>query len=318
MSSRTWLALALSLALAVLCVEQLAFGEVRARATATQAKPPRAAARVDGERGTSLSSPCGIAPGLPTAPVGIAAKRGYKLAKNWDFTAQIRDEAKLRSEFQTRYIYANGTLDHLNDEWTRYRDNDNHVFSTDGLSLVARVKGALAPAGLESGMLRSRWSGRYGVFEICMRAPAGRGLWPAFWLNPEDGRWPPEIDVVEIVNDHGSVPDRSFHFLHGKGESAETPRVSLLDRWGAYPGKVDYSREFHAFSVEWTSTRVRHLVDGVVVADRAFRWVHDDGSDAGGAHVLVNLAAGGAWAGPPTEGAVFPASLLIAFMRVWQ
>ena len=167
-------------------------------------------------------------------------------------------------------------------------------------------------------MLRSRWSGRYGVFEICLRAPEGRGLWPAFWLNPEDGRWPPEIDVVEIVNDQSRVPDKSFHFLHGKGEGADPPRVSLLDRWGAYPAKVDYSHGFHAFSVEWTPTRVRHFVDGVLVADRAFRWVHDDGTDAGGAHVLVNLAAGGKWAGAPTEDAVFPASLMVAFMRVWQ
>ncbi len=120
------------------------------------------------------------------------------------------------------------------------------------------------------------------------------------------------------MNDHGSVPDRSFHFLHGKGQSDEQALVSHLDRYGAYAAHHDFSHGFHAFSVEWTPTRVRHFVDGVLVADRAFRWVHDDGTDGGPAHVLVNLAVGGKWAGPPSDASIFPATLSVAFMRVWQ
>ena len=45
MSRRTWLALAWALAFAVLCVEDLASGEVRARAT--DAKPTAAEVRTD-------------------------------------------------------------------------------------------------------------------------------------------------------------------------------------------------------------------------------------------------------------------------------
>jgi beta-glucanase (GH16 family) len=256
---------------------------------------------------------------LPSGtPLGLTADAGYRLVKNWDFVTKLRDEAALRAEFQTRYIYENGALDHLNDEWSRYRDEQNHVFTPAGLALVARSKGALAPGAISSGMLRSRWTGKYGVFEIRMRAPKGRGLWPAFWLNPEDKRWPPEIDVVELVNDRGPTPDRSFHFLHGAGKSRDQPLVSALDRYGAYVPKQDFSADFHVFSVEWTPTRVRHRVDGVLVADRAFRWIHDDGKDAGPAHVLVNLAVGGKWPGPPADASIFPASLVISHLRVWQ
>ncbi|HTQ08035.1 MAG TPA: glycoside hydrolase family 16 protein [Polyangiaceae bacterium] len=257
------------------------------------------------------------ASGQATAPFGTSPAERYHLVKNWDFRRGIRDEATLRAEFETRYVYDGGRLDHLGDEWSRYREHDNHVFTPNGLALVARVDGEPAPGKIESGMLRSRWTGRYGVFEICMRAPEGKGLWPAFWLNPEDGRWPPEIDVVEIVNDRGPVADRSFHFLHGKGVGAAAPG-SRLDAEGAYPANPDYSRAFHLFSVEWSPSRVRHLVDGVRVADREFRWIHDDGSDAGPAHVLVNLAVGGHWAGVPSDPAIFPAALEVAFMRVWQ
>ncbi|MEY2934631.1 MAG: hypothetical protein RL033_5380 [Pseudomonadota bacterium] len=266
-------------------------------------------------------APVPSAPGeVPMAPLGLDPSAGYRLIKNWDFRSGIRDADSLRAEFHTRYVYANGSLDRLNDEWSRYRDHDNHVFSADGLSLVARSLAQLAPGQIESGMLRSRWSGHYGVFEIRMQVPGGRGLWPAFWLNPEDQRWPPEIDVVEIVNNGRDDTRSSFHFLHGAGAGKAgrtSAELSQLNRQHAYEPGVDYSLRAHVFAVEWTPGRVRHLVDGVVIADREYRWVHDDGTDGGPAHVLVNLAVGGKWPGPPATG-VLPARLNIAYIRVWQ
>jgi len=251
----------------------------------------------------------------PVNPVGFTKDSGYHLVKNWDFRTTIRDEAALRKEFHTRYIYGNGTLDHLNDEWSRYRDHGNHVFTPDGLALTARLIGPLAPGNVESGMLRSQWAGQYGVYEIRMKAPPAKGLWPAFWLNPQDQIWPPEIDVVEIVNNGRDTTESSFHFLHSK--KAEGEQGTRLDARHAFSPGGDYAGGFHVFAVEWTPERVRHLVDGVVVADRQFSWIHDDGRDAGPAHVLVNLAAGGKWAGPP-DAKAFPASLEIEYVRVWQ
>jgi beta-glucanase (GH16 family) len=267
---------------------------------------------------------------IPAAPVGFTPGNSYRLVKNWDFRGAIRDLATLREEFHTRYLYAGGTLDHLNDEWSRYRDHDNHVFTPGGLALVARLPqgaagGATRPpvqGAIESGMLRSRWSGEYGVFEVRMKVPAGHGMWPAFWLNPQDGKWPPEIDVVEIVNNGRDTTKQSFHFLHPDGVPARPgePGVaaSKLDEHQVYRPGVDYADGFHVFAVEWSKDRVRHLVDGVVVADRAYRWVHEDGSDGGPAHLLVNLAVGGKWPGPPANETFFPAMLEIDYIRVWQ
>jgi len=251
------------------------------------------------------------------APVGFAPSAGYRLVKDWDFVRVVRDDGSLRHEFATRYVYANGSLDHLNDEWSRYRDRDNHVFTARGLSLVARVGDKLGPGAIESGMLRSRWSGEYGVFEIRMKIPPGRGMWPAFWLNPQDQTWPPEIDVVEIVNNGRDDTRRSFHFLHPDGTLLPGTTTRLSHDQIFEPG-VDYAQGFHVFSVEWTPDRVRHLVDGQVIADRVYRWVHADGHDGGPAHVLVNLAVGGTWPGPAQRRSEFPASLEIEYVRVWQ
>lgn len=268
-------------------------------------------------------APCvaDAAPADTPAPLGVT-EPGYRLVKDWDFRCSIRDEQALRAEFFTRYIYSGGKLDHLNDEWSRYRDANNHVFTPDGLALTARVRAEpscsgspAAPGNVESGMLRSRWSGKYGVYEIRMKAPEGRGLWPAFWLNPEDGRWPPEIDVVEIVDNGRDTTRRSFHFVHGVDDK-KTPIFSQLTNKYYTPG-FDYSEAFHVFSVEWTPERVRHRVDGELVVERDFRWVHADGRDGGPAHVLVNLAVGGKWPGPP-EASALPARLLVDYIRVWQ
>lgn len=261
--------------------------------------------------------PAGWAAG-PVEPPAIRG-RGLVLAGNWDFSKPGWTLDALHQAFHTRYIYAEGRLDHLNDEWTRYRDNDNHVFGPGHLSLVARAPRGLAPGEIESGMLRSRWVGRYGYFECRLRVPRGRGMWPAFWINPQDMRWPPEIDVMEIVNNGRDTTANSFHFLHGRGAGQEPPRLSLLDRFHSYrPPGTDFADDFHTFAVDWTPDTVRHWVDDRLVADRPYRWQHDDASDGGPAHLLLNLAVGGKWPGPPLRAEDFPARLDIAWLRVWQ
>ncbi len=251
------------------------------------------------------------------APKAIEGK-GYRLVKDWDFARTVTDERRLREEFFTRYIYSDGKLDYLNDEWQRFRDNDNHRIRDGKLSLVAHVRGGLKPGGIESGMLRSKWTGKYGYIEARMKVPSGRGMWPAFWLNPEDKVWPPEIDIVEIVDNGRDTPRNSFHYVHGKGTRKPSTDSTQLDKHGAYRPGIDYSEGFHTFAVEWTEDKVRHYVDDALVVERTYEWRHNDGRDAGPAHVLINLSVGGKWPGPPDASTVFPAELKVAYIRVWQ
>ncbi|MEP7295446.1 MAG: glycoside hydrolase family 16 protein [Burkholderiales bacterium] len=252
------------------------------------------------------------------APVPPAIRdQGYRLVQDWDFATTVNNVTRLRETFFTRFVYEDGKLDRLNDEWQRYRDNDNHVFEDGVLALVARAPGPIAAGKIESGMLRSKWSGRLGYFECRMKLPGARGLWPAFWLNPQDAKWPPEIDIVEVVNNGRDTTRNSFHYLHPGKEVRAVVATSRLDVHGSYRPGFDYRDDFHTFAVEWTDERVRHFVDDVLVVDREFRWAHKDGTDAGPAHVLLNLAVGGNWPGAPAADA-FPAKLLVKHIRVWQ
>jgi len=265
-------------------------------------------------RAAPIAKPKPAAVPIP-API---QKQGYRLVQNWDFGVTIKTKKDLSDTFFTRYVYNNGQLDTLNDEWEHYRDNDNHVLQGGILKLVARAPKGLAKGEIESGMLRSKWTGKYGYFECRMRVPKGRGMWPAFWLNPQDGKWPPEIDVMEIVNNGRDTTRNSFHNVHpGKADKAEDV-TTKLDKWASYRPGFDYADGFHTFAVEWTPDTVRHFVDGLLVAERRFHWRHDDGSDGGPAHVLVNLAVGGGWPEAPQQGSDFPAALELDYVRVWQ
>lgn len=290
----------------------------RAPATSTRRRVVQGLAGLPLAAGWSALAPPAMAAPVPALPAPVRDKP-YRLVKNWDFARTVTDLTALREEFFTRYIYNNGRQDALNDEWQRYRDNDNHQFENGALALVARAPAELAKGKIESGMLRSKWSGQYGYFECRVKVPGGRGLWPAFWLNPQDGKWPPEIDILEIVNNGRDTTRNSFHFLHtGSQEKMPPPTVSLLNQHKSYRPGFDYQDDFHTFAVDWEKDRVRHFVDDVLVVDRAFRWTHRDGSDGGAAHVLLNLAVGGQWPGPPEGPGIFPAKLLVQHMRVWQ
>jgi beta-glucanase (GH16 family) len=254
----------------------------------------------------------------PPAPI---AGQGYTLVKNWDFGANLQTLEAVFAEFYTRYVYDHGRLDYLsgNKEWQRYREEGNHQLVGDALRLTARVEDGLRDGGITSGMLRSKWTGRLGYYECRIKVPRGRGLWPACWLNPQDQRWPPEIDIVEIVNNGRDTTAKSFHNVIGHDRKDHGKLTySLLDKWNGYVPGVDYADAFHVFAVEWTETRVRHYVDGKLVAEHLFDWRHSDGSDGGDAHVLVNLAVGGKWPGSPQQASDFPAVLEVDYVRVWQ
>jgi beta-glucanase (GH16 family) len=265
-----------------------------------------------------------VTPPSPT-PVNAA---NYKLVKDWDFgtAAKLQTLPDVANEFRPFFVYEGGTLDTLsgNGEWERYKafNPTNHALTANTLNLTASVEGGLRDGGISSGMLRSKWTGKYGYFEARMRGPAGAGLWPAFWLNPEDQQWPPEIDIVELVS---NTPDRDWRFnTHHSvvpGDIGATLLLgSKLDEWNRYypGGGFDWTAQFHTYAALWTPGIVHMFVDDVEIGKWGYTWQHNDGSDGGAAHVLVNLAVGGNWPGAPTDPSIFPAALEVDFVRVWQ
>lgn len=158
---------------------------------------------------------------------------------------------------------------------------------------------------ISSGMMttKGKFAQEYGRFEIRCRVPKGKGMWPAFWLLPEPGGWPPEIDVLEIL---GHEPDKVYMTHHYR--DAEHKHKSHGGSWGG----PDFSADFHDFAVEWSPERIVWFVDGVE------RFRSEDSIPKGKMFLLLNLAVGGDWPGSPDEQTQFPAAVEVKYVRAYQ
>jgi beta-glucanase (GH16 family) len=212
-----------------------------------------------------------------------------------------------RRGWRTRYPFGRTLL--TNKEAQYYSDATvgQHPFRIlDGALEISAALGE-NEAGLPyvSGIITSqhRFWQCYGYFEARAWLPRGRGLWPAIWLLPKDGSWPPEIDMVEML---GHRPDQIFVTLHSKvkGEGKHVP-VTVADT----------AAGFHVYSVEWRPELMRFFFDGREIAT-----IPTPSDMHKPMYILANLAVGGpgSWPGPPDAGTQFPARMLIDYIRAWQ
>jgi beta-glucanase (GH16 family) len=149
-----------------------------------------------------------------------------------------------------------------------------------------------------------------------MKIPAGRGLWPAFWLlgdNIDAVGWPAsgEIDAMEML---GHDPRTVYGTLHGPadGEAGELGSSFVAPR--------SLASGFHTFAVSWSPNSITWLLDG-----RAYATVGPEIQQRGWSsvfdrpfHLLLNLAVGGNWPGSPDASTRFPATLLVDWVRVYE
>jgi beta-glucanase (GH16 family) len=155
----------------------------------------------------------------------------------------------------------------------------------------------------------------HGRFEARIKVPEGQGLWPAFWLlgdNIEAVSWPAcgEIDILEI---RGQQPDVVIGSVHGPGYSG----AGAISASFTLPAGQSFADDFHVFAVEWEPERIRYFVDDnlyqiLTPASLGGRsWVFEHPF-----RIMLNLAVGGNFVGPPDTTTVFPAELVVDFVRV--
>lgn len=162
--------------------------------------------------------------------------------------------------------------------------------------------GPLRDLAYSSGMIssRGRFAQTYGYFEMRARWSAGKGLWPAFWLLPATGGWPPEIDILEA---HGDKPDTAFHSIHSKVAASVTKKVTA-------PGA---DQAFHTYGMLWTPATIDYFIDGTRTAS-----LPTPGDMKRPMYLIANLAVGGRWPGDPDAATAFPATMEIDYIRAWK
>ena len=168
---------------------------------------------------------------------------------------------------------------------------------------------------------RDRFAFRYGRIEARMRLPGGQGIWPAFWLLPQDNRYggwaaSGEIDIMEAVNLGGGGGNTVHGTLHYGDEWPNNTSSGT-----GYEVAADATREFHVYAVEWGTTEMRWYVDDVLYA------VQNSWSTPAAPfpapfdqpfYILFNVAVGGNWPGAPDASTVLPVTMEVDWVRVYS
>ncbi len=178
---------------------------------------------------------------------------------------------------------------------------NNGVLDITAAPASAGVSAAIGGYQYTSGQINTRTSfaQQYGYFEVRAKLPTGQGLWPAFWLLPANGTWPPEIDIFEQL---GNDPTT----IHETSHSTTRNSISQVSH-------VDNPDQFHTYGMLWDQNYLVWYIDGVEVNRQT---TPSDMNQP--MYILLNLAVGGTWPGNPDSTTPFPATMSIDYVRAYQ
>jgi beta-glucanase (GH16 family) len=238
---------------------------------------------------------------------------------NW--TVIWRDEFDGNAGAQpdpTKWSYETGGWGWGNKELQNYTDSPtNSALDGNGhLVITARAEmsgtNAYTSARLTTKGLFSR---TYGRFEARMRLANGIGLWPAFWIMGDDidtVGWP-SCGEMDIAEESGSNASKVSGSVHGPMSKIPPAKDAPATRWFDVPGGSD--ADYHVYAVEWDPDNIVFLFDEMpymqITPARRPEWVWDHPY-----FMIVNLAVGGLFPGPPTADTVFPATIAVDYVRV--
>jgi beta-glucanase (GH16 family) len=173
---------------------------------------------------------------------------------------------------------------------------------------------------------------QYGRIEFRVQAPEAQGLWPAAWLmgNTEATvGWPAcgEMDVMERINAAGPPPgnppagtsDWNEGSIHGAGFTG-TNLGTIYDFTGGATASG-----WHTYGMIWSKDSVSYYVDNPSLPYATYTstslnglsgavWPFDGGQSN---FLILNLAVGGSWPGPPNAGTPFPSQMLVDYVRIY-
>jgi len=194
---------------------------------------------------------------------------------------------------------------------------ENVSLDGDGnLAITAREESYMGQSYTSARIVtRDKFEPTYGRIEARIKLPTGQGIWPAFWMLGNDIEtvgWPQcgEIDIMEY---RGQEPQIIHGSLHGPGYFGAE---ALTSRFYLENGRFD--TDFHVFAVEWRAGEIRWYVDDIryftiYPSQVSGEWVFDHPF-----YIILNVAVGGYFVGPPNSTTVFPQTMLIDYVKVYR
>lgn len=206
-----------------------------------------------------------------------------------------------------------------NNELEYYTDRSSNLFFQDGKLIIEARKEAFNTRNYTSSKLISsgKKKFKYGRVDIRAKLPIGKGIWPAFWMLPQDniyGGWPTsgEIDIMEMVGHDPARTHGTLHFGPGPGSTSINRNIALTG------GTLN--DQFHVYSIEWKQDQIVWSLDGTPFStinktDIPSNMIWPFNEDF---FFIINLAVGGNWPGSPDANTYFPQWLIVDYIRVYQ
>ena len=243
------------------------------------------------------------------SPLRADPPADWRLVFNDEFKGSQLDTTKWNTTME--FAGTQGPRYH-NEFYLSYTLDEDVVVGEGSLRLLTdrRTISGSEPIGLfdySQGLVSThdKFSFTHGYIEIRAKYPGGKGLWPCFWLMPEQQQsWPPEFDIGEYYGGQ-----RKMHHGLAYGSMREPQWDSTGDK------ETDFVNEWHTIALEWTKGKAVWYVDNVVRKTVVADYVPD-----GPMYVILSNSVSSAQgpSGAPDEHTVFPNQFEIDYIRIWQ
>lgn len=211
---------------------------------------------------------------------------------------------------RTKWAYelGNWKLDAAGNYITNGWGNNEQEFYTDSnasvqdgvLTIAARQEAYSDPVQGDYAYTSARLSTQHlfstcgGRIEVRARCDAGKSLWPAIWMLPEDsvyGGWAAsgEIDIME---GWGSTPEKICGTIHF---GDVWPNNTYLTNDFEFPAG-DSTENYHTYAIEWESGEIRWYVDDTLYSTQNDWYSTNHAYPAPfdqNFYLILNLAVGG-------------------------
>lgn len=168
-----------------------------------------------------------------------------------------------------------------------------------GSVMTFTIRNEVTVTGLPytSGMVCSypSFNQQYGFFEVRARLNNTSGMWPAFWLDPTNMDWPPEIDIMELWGTNPNVI-RNARYTAATGWSQQETAIADATTW-------------HTYALRWTASALTWYLDGTQT------FTTSTGIPAQAMYIICNLA--GDKDAFPASGSL-PQSMDVDYIRAWS
>ncbi|MFN4973278.1 MAG: family 16 glycosylhydrolase [Bacteroidota bacterium] len=246
-------------------------------------------------------------------PIQTLPERKFELVWSDDFDG---DSGTVPNKANWIYDLGTGQNGWGNNELQTYTNNpQNASLDGNGHLLIRALKDNIGRYTSARIKTEGLFSAKYGKIEARIKTPTGSGIWPAFWMlgnNIRAVNWP-QCGEIDIMEQKGKFSNITYGSIHGPGYSGG---LAITAPYALQNGRFD--SDFYTYAVEWNDSKIDFFVNNYlfkrITRDQVpGEWVYNQPF-----FIILNIAVGGNFVGPPNEYTPFPVTMTVDYVRVYK